>query len=165
MTLVYTLDLPQNAVHGSRIERAERAFVDTSSGARFFTPMPLTRSANSTAIRRHLTLLNMPRTSFSSTARTLMSMFKRLCALALLHGRAGTIVWHDYGEWSASPALDKLAATTRSRSPRDRGDLAILAQVIPRSEATRDLDHWAKEPPRSRQFRCATRPDPLLRSG
>ena len=33
-------------------------------------------------------------------------------ALALLQGGAGTIVWHDYGEWTGvTRALDKLATT------------------------------------------------------
>ena len=113
--IVYTLDLPQNASTDLDIERAERAFVDKpQSGARFLHTNTATKIrqlyGDSATFDFTQYAADFVFVDGSHAYEYVLSDSER--ALALLHGRAGTIVWHDYGEWTGvTRALDKLATT------------------------------------------------------
>jgi predicted O-methyltransferase YrrM len=113
--IVYTLDLPQRTATALDIEHAERAFVDKpESGARF----------HGTEAARKIRQLYGDSATFDLTAYSAEFIFvdgshayeyvlsDSVRALALLGGRAGTIVWHDYGEWmGVTRALNELATS------------------------------------------------------
>lgn len=113
--IVYTLDLPQNASTDLGIERAERAFVDKPrSGARFLQTNTATKIrqlyGDSATFDFAQYAADFVFVDGSHAYEYVLSDSER--ALALLHSRSGTIVWHDYGEWvGVTRALDKLAAT------------------------------------------------------
>jgi len=113
--VVYTLDLPRHASADLGIERAERAFVDKpQSGARFLHTdaaakiRQLYGDSATFDFTKHAA--DFVFVDGSHAYEYVLSDSER--ALALLRGGAGTIVWHDYGEWTGvTRALDKLAAT------------------------------------------------------
>jgi predicted O-methyltransferase YrrM len=113
--VVYTLDLPPLAITEHQIERSERKFVDKPApGARF----------RNTDASRNIRQLYGDSATFDFTPHSADFVFvdgshayeyvlndsERV--LGLLGARAGTIVWHDYGEWpGVTRALDELATT------------------------------------------------------
>jgi len=113
--IVYTLDLPQHASTDLGIERAERAFVDKPrSGARFLNTDAATKIrqlyGDSATFDFTKHAADFVFVDGSHAYEYVLSDSER--ALALLQGGAGTIVWHDYGEWTGvTRALDKLATT------------------------------------------------------
>ena len=111
--ITYTLDLPPRASTALEIEHAERAFVDKpESGARF----------RGTEAARKIRQLYGDSATFDVTPYSAEFIFvdgshayeyvlsDSVRALALRGDRAGTIVWHDYGEWvGVTRALNELA--------------------------------------------------------
>jgi predicted O-methyltransferase YrrM len=112
---VCTLDLPPKTPTNRNIERAERAFVDKpQSGVRFLNTDVATKIhqlyGDSATFDFSQHAADFVFVDGSHAYEYVLNDSER--ALSLLKNRGGTIVWHDYGEWTGvTRALDKLAAT------------------------------------------------------
>jgi len=111
--VVYTLDLPPEQPTDLALERSERAFVDKPmSGARFQGTEAETKIVQlyGDSATFDFTLFRAELVFVDGSHSYEYVMSDSLRALTLVGGRAGAIVWHDYGEWpGVTRALDQLA--------------------------------------------------------